>query len=205
MTLLRVCVIAGLLSLSQAGYTLTYQSSFVGGSHTWLERAWAVSLSPAIYLSYAVLPEDYTRFHCYDEAPAHQDLVARSTFAVAHVVFWTTFAGVAFLLVRFYRGGIRTPRQRWIHIGLTSVGAGVAPLLILWIYFFVSGNANQRNMDFDVFAIAISALFGCAVLSILPLTAWRRILIVAVYCPVAFYALIFCSRIIALRLFGDRL
>jgi hypothetical protein len=205
MTLLRVCVVVALLSLAQAGYTLTRPSGFVGESHTLFEWAWAISLVPAAYLSHAVLPEDYVRFHCFDEAPAHQDLVARSTFVGAHVFFWTTFAGVAFLLFRFYRGGIRTPRRRWIHIGLTSIAAIVAPLLILWIYFLVSGDANRRNMDFDVFAIAISALFGCAVLSILPVTAWRRILIMAAYSPLAFNALIFCSRLIALRLFGDRL
>jgi hypothetical protein len=203
--LLRVCILAALLSLSQAGFSLICPSGFVDGAPTVLQRIWAMSFVPAIVLSYAVLPEDYTRLHCFDEGPAHQDLVARSTFVVAHAFFWTTFAAAAFLLVRFYRGGTQTPRRRWVHIGLVSLGAAVAPLLVLWIYFLVSGSASRRNMEFDIFAVAVSALIGCAVLSILPVTVWRRILIVALYCPLAFYALIFCSRLIALRLFGDRL
>jgi hypothetical protein len=205
MTTVRICVVVALLSLSQAGYTLTRASNFIGDSHTLPQRAWAVSLAPAIFLSYSILPDVYTRLHCYEDAPAHENLVVRSTFLVAHVVFWTTFAGVVSLLVRFYRGGTATPRRRRIHIALISIGAAAAPLLVLWIYFLLSGSANRRNMDFDVFAVAISALIGCAILCVLPVTAWRRILIVAVYCPAAFYALIFCSRLIALKLFGDQL
>jgi len=203
--LLRVCLVAAMLSLSQAGYLLTRPIPLVAGPHTWLERVWAVPLVPAIYLSYAVLPEDYTRFHCYDEPPPHQDLIARSTFVVSHVVFWTSFAAASFLLFRFYRGGTDTPGRWWIHVGLISTYATVVPLLILWIYFLVSGSATRRNMDLDLFAVTASAMIGCGVLSLLPLSARRRILVVAVYCPVAFYALIYCSRLIALRLFGDRL
>ena len=205
MTTVRICVVVALLSLSQAGYTLTREPNFIGGSHTLFQRAWAVSFAPGIFMSHAALPEAYTRLHCYEDAPAHENLVVRSTFLVFHVGFWTTFAGVVSLLVRFYRGGTATPRRRRIHIALISIGAASAPLLVLWIYFLLSGSANRRNMDFDVFAIAGSALIGCAVLCILPVTAWRRILIVAMYCPVAFYALLFCSRLMALRLFGDRL
>jgi hypothetical protein len=203
--LFRVCLIAAVLSLSQAGHSITRPTSLMGEPHTLVRKVWVATLVPAVFLSYAVLPERYTSMHCYDEAPPNQDLVVRSTFVVAHVVFWTALAAATFLLVRFYRGGISTPRRRWIHAGLISVAAVVVPLLMLWIYFGVSGNANQRNMDFDIIAIAGSALIGCVVLSILPLTTWRRILIVAAYCPIAFYALIFCSRLIALKLFGDRL
>jgi hypothetical protein len=205
MTTLRICIFVALLSLAQAAYTLTRDSSFAGESRTLPQRAWAVSLAPAIFLSYAVLPDVYTRLHCYEDTPAHEALIVRSTFVVAHVIFWTTFACVISLLVRFYRGGTASPRRRRIHIGLVSIAAATAPLLALWLYFLLSGSANRRNMGFDIFAVAISALIGCAVLSILPLTAWRRILIIAVYCPVAFYALILCSRIIALKLFGDQL
>jgi len=205
MTTVRICAVVALLSLSQAGYTLTRDSKFIGNSHALGQRAWAVSLAPASFLSYAVLPDIYTRLHCYEDTPAHEALVVRSTFLIAHVTFWTTVAGVLSLLVRFYRGGTATPGRRWIHIGLISIGAAAVPVLVLWIYLLVSGSANRRNMDFDVFAVAISALIGCAVLSILPVTAWRRILVVAVYCPIAFYALILCCRVIALRLFGDQL
>jgi hypothetical protein len=205
MTTFRICVLVALLSLSQTGYTLTPDSNFIGDSHTLLQRAWAVSLAPAIFLSYAVLPDVYTRLHCYEDAPAHESLVVRSAFLVAHVVFWTTLAGVVSLLVRFNRGGAATPRRRRVHIALISIGAVAAPLLALWIYFLLSGSANRRNMDFDAFSVVISALIGCAILCVLPVTAWRRILIVAVYCPVAFYSLIFCSRLIALKLFGDKL
>jgi hypothetical protein len=205
MPTVRICIVVALLSLSQAGYTLTRDSNFIGDSHTLGQRAWAVSLAPAIFLSYAVLPDIYTRLHCYEDAPAHEGLVVRSTFLIAHVVFWTTFAGAVSLLIRFYRGGTAAPRRRRIHIALISIAAAAAPLLVLWIYFLFSGSVNRRNVDFDIFAVAISALIGCAVLCILPFTAWRRILVVAVYAPLAFYALIFCSRLIALKLFGDQL
>jgi hypothetical protein len=205
MSLFRVCLIAAALSLAQASYSITRPTSLIGDSHTLYGKVWVGTLMPSAVLSYAILPDDYTRMHCYDNAPVNQNFVVRTTFVVAHVAFWTTFAAVVFLLVRFYRGGIRTPRQRWIHAGLISLGAVVVPLLVLWIYFDVSGSANRRNMEFDIFAITGSALIGCAVLSILPLTAWRRILIIAAYWPIAFYGLIFCSRLIALRLFGDRL
>ena len=205
MTTVRICLVVALLSLSQAGYTLTRDSNFIGDSHTLVQRAWAVSLAPAIFLSYAVLPDVYTRLHCYEDAPAHETLVVLSTFLISHVVFWTTFAGVISLLVRFYRGGTATPRRRRIHIALISIGAAAAPLLVLWMYLLLSGSANRRNMDFDVVAVAVSALIGCAVLCMLPVIAWRRILILAAYGPFAFYALIFCSRLIALKLFDDRL
>ena len=205
MNLFRVCLIAAVLSLAQAGYAITRPTSLIGESRTLLRKVWVVSLMPAVFISYAVLPDDYTRMHCYDDAPVNQNLVVRTTFVAAHVVFWTAFSAVVYLLVRFYRGGIRTPSQRWIHAGLVCFAAVIVPVIVLWIYFGVSGNANRRNMDFDIYAIAGSALIGCALLSILPLTAGRRILIVAAYCPIAFYALIFCSRLIALKLFGDRL
>ena len=205
MNLFRVCLIAAVLSLAQAGYAITRPTSLIGESHTLSGKVWVGTLMPAVFISYAVLPEDYTRMHCYDDAPVNQDLVVRTTFVAAHVVFWTTFSAVIFLLVRFYRGGIRTSRQKWIHAGLVSSAAVVVPVLVLWIYFGVSGNANRRNMDLDIYAIAGSTLIGCALLSILPLTTRKRILIVAAYCPIAFYALIFCSRLIALKLFGDRL
>ena len=205
MTTRRIVIVVAALSLAQAAYTLTRDSSFVGEFRTLPQRVWAVSLAPAIFLSYAVLPDVYTRLHCYEDTPAHEALIVRSTFVVAHVAFWTSFAAAVSLLVHFYRGGTAGPRRRRIHIGLVSIAAATAPLLALWLYFLFSGSANRRNMDFDVFAIAISALIGCGILSILPVSAWRRILIIAVYCPVAFYALIFCSRLIALRLFRDQL